>query len=230
MHYQDLQHATARATVPNPQLPPAATDASGRAYNRIGKRAFDISIIFAALPFVVVIVTLLAICVALRGGSPFYTQDRVGRGGRIYRIWKLRTMTVDADVRLAEYLAGNPEAMVEWTSTQKLKKDPRITPFGRFLRRSSMDELPQLWNVLRGDMSLIGPRPMMPCQVELYPGTAYYSLRPGISGSWQVSARNTSSFADRALFDTDYRSRISFAEDLRILLATFSVVFRGTGY
>ena len=106
----------------------------------------------------------------------------------------------------------------------------RASPAGRALRKSSFDELPQLWNVLIGDMSLVGPRPMMTNQQHLYPGEAYYGLRPGITGLWQVSARNNSDFADRAAYDHDYDRRLSFSTDLKLLLATVAVVMHGTGH
>ncbi len=138
-------------------------------------------------------------------------------------------MVSDADARLAEYLANDPQAKAEWDHAQKLKNDPRITRIGSFLRKTSLDELPQLWNVLKGDMSLVGPRPMMPRQQVLYPGTAYYALRPGITGTWQISDRNQCSFAARAEFDADYEQSLSFARDLHILLSTVGVVLRGTG-
>lgn len=139
-------------------------------------------------------------------------------------------MVKDADARLETHLASDNAARGEWDTTQKLKADPRITPFGRFLRKSSFDELPQLWNVLKGDMSLVGPRPMMPEQAPLYPGEAYYTLRPGITGLWQVSERNATAFADRAHYDTRYEQSLSLVTDLRILMATIRVVLRGTGY
>ena len=166
---------------------------------------------------------------ALDGSSPFYWSDRVGRGGKTFRMLKLRTMVPNADKLLEEYLSRNAEAMLEWNSTQKLKSDPRITAVGRLLRKTSLDELPQLWNVLIGDMSLVGPRPMMPSQRALYSGTAYYALRPGITGPWQVSVRNESEFAQRVDFDAKYDRTISFATDVKLLLATVRVVFRGTG-
>jgi lipopolysaccharide/colanic/teichoic acid biosynthesis glycosyltransferase len=193
------------------------------------KRAFDILLVLLGAPFVVPLVLVLAVLVALEGGKPFYRQDRVGKGGRLYRMWKLRSMEVDADQRLTAYLRANPDARAEWDHTQKLRHDPRITRLGRFLRRTSLDELPQLWNVVRGDMSLVGPRPMMPSQSVLYPGTAYYALRPGITGPWQVSARNESGFAARASYDSEYERTLSFATDLRILAATVRAVMRGTG-
>ena len=112
---------------------------------------------------------------------------------------------------------------------QKLKDDPRVTRLGRLIRKTSLDELPQFLNVLKGDMSVVGPRPMMVDQKALYPGTAYYSLRPGITGFWQISVRNESSFAERARFDTDYLRKLSFGTDLAVLWRTVSVVLKGTG-
>lgn len=194
------------------------------------KRVLDLILVLLSLPIVLPLIAVLAFFVARDGGPAFYSQKRVGRGGRIYRIWKLRTMVTDAETSLSAYLAGHPEAAAEWALTQKLKQDPRITKVGCILRKSSLDELPQLFNVIRGEMSLVGPRPMMPDQVEMYPGRAYYSQRPGITGSWQVSERNQSSFADRARFDTDYVANMSFANDVRLLFATVRVVLNGTGY
>jgi lipopolysaccharide/colanic/teichoic acid biosynthesis glycosyltransferase len=142
----------------------------------------------------------------------------------------MRSMVVDADARLADHLAADPAARAEWDATQKLKNDPRITRVGRVLRKCSIDELPQLWNVVTGDMSLVGPRPMMPQQQALYPGRAYFALRPGITGPWQVSKRNESTFAERAVFDEAYQRNLSFTTDLGLLMATVRVVLRGTGY
>lgn len=139
-------------------------------------------------------------------------------------------MTVDADVRLESYLKSNPEARAEWNKHQKLKNDPRITSVGRFLRKASLDELPQLFNVLQGSMSLVGPRPMMPDQEQYYFGSAYYSLRPGLTGLWQISERNESSFIDRVAFDDAYSQSMSFRTDVKTLLKTVLVVIRGTGY
>lgn len=194
------------------------------------KRVFDVVCVLLALPFVLPLIGIMAFVVSRDGSSAFYWQDRVGRGGQIYRIWKLRTMVADADAILSDYLAKNPDAAAEWALTQKLKRDPRITEIGHLLRKSSLDELPQLWNVLIGEMSLVGPRPMMPEQRDMYPGRAYYSQRPGITGCWQVSKRNESTFADRARFDTEYVSNMSFVNDLKLLLATVRVVLKGTGY
>lgn len=214
----------------------SGSSTSERAFLKTGlyearfKRVFDLSVVVLVLPFILPLMICLAIMVRHDGGPVFYSQQRVGRGGRIYRIWKLRTMVVDADRMLKSYLDENPLAAVEWASTQKLKNDPRITPIGVLLRKCSLDELPQLLNVLTGEMSLVGPRPMLPEQQDMYPGLAYYTQRPGITGSWQVSQRNESSFAERARFDTEYIANVSFINDIKLLYATVGVVVRGTGY
>lgn len=195
------------------------------------KRALDVMLVLIAAPFIVpfILCTALALLI-IQGGSPFYRQDRVGRYGNIYKMWKFRSMVPDAEARLADYLAANPAARAEWDSTQKLKADPRITRLGRLLRKSSMDEIPQLWNVLLGDMSLVGPRPMMDGQQGMYPGISYYAMRPGITGFWQVSKRNDSTFADRASFDDRYDREVSLGTDLWLLAATVGVVVRATGH
>lgn len=227
VHYTDLDLGRADAGY----LPEVSHRSSnGGVYRRFLKRGFDISAILLAAPFIVLVVALLALMVRRDGGPAFYRQDRLGRNGKVFRLWKLRSMVVDADQRLAEHLASDPAALAEWTETQKLKNDPRITSVGRVIRKTSVDELPQLWNVLTGDMSLVGPRPMLPEQAPLYPGRAYYELRPGLTGFWQISDRNQSSFAGRAVFDNLYNRRMSLGTDLRVIFMTGVVVLRGTGY
>ena len=198
-------------------------------YRRTVKRWLDIGFVLMALPFVFPVVMVLALALKASGQSPFFSQDRVGKDGRVFKLWKLRTMVPDAEARLRAYLQSDDVARQEWEAYQKLSRDPRITEFGQFLRKSSLDELPQLWNVLCGDMSLVGPRPMMVDQQELYPGSAYYALRPGLTGTWQISDRNQSTFAQRAEFDADYERSLSLVKDLKILLATVGVVLRATG-
>jgi len=198
-------------------------------YRRYIKRALDVTAIVLAAPFVVPLVATLAFAVSRDGSKPFYSQQRVGRHGRAFRMWKLRSMVPDADERMEQYLAANPAARAEWDETQKLKNDPRVTPFGRFLRKSSLDELPQLWNVFTGDMSLVGPRPMMLNQQALYPGMAYYALRPGITGYWQTAGRNRTTFEARADYDAEYEAGLSLVTDLNILVRTVGVVMNGTG-
>lgn len=202
----------------------------GGLYRHGIKRAIDVALIILALPFVVPLLAAMALAVMMDGHSPFYRQERVGRGGRIFSLLKIRTMVPNAKEKLEEYLDADPAARSEWEETQKLKCDPRITRVGAVLRKTSLDELPQLWNVLKGDMSIVGPRPMMPEQRALYPGHAYYELRPGITGPWQVSDRNEGSFAGRAKFDLGYYNDLSFVTDCSILLRTVAVVVKGTGY
>ena len=232
-HYNHLKNASHSIRLSDSTLgdhaPPVSLARRRGLYRNGLKRGFDVLVVALTLPVVLPIVLLLALLVALDGGQPFYRQARVGRNGRIYAMWKLRSMEPGADRKLAEHLDQNPTARNEWDLNQKLQQDPRITALGRFLRASSLDELPQLWNVLKGDMSLVGPRPMMPEQEHLYPGRAYYLLRPGITGTWQVSARSKSTFADRAAFDTGYEQNVSFITDMKLLAATVRVVLRGTG-
>lgn len=199
-------------------------------YRHVLKRAFDVTAVLASAPVVLPLIGVLALCIRRDGGKAFYTQSRVGKGGRNFRMWKLRSMVSDADARLEAHLADNPAARHEWDRMQKLKSDPRITGFGRFLRRSSLDELPQLWNVLTGDISLVGPRPMMLSQTALYPGMAYYALRPGITGHWQTAGRNSTTFEARAGYDAVYEEDLSLVNDLRILARTVGVVVKATGY
>jgi lipopolysaccharide/colanic/teichoic acid biosynthesis glycosyltransferase len=202
---------------------------SSRSIYFLGKRGFDILVTVMIAPFALTIVGVLALLVCMDGEKAFYSQPRLGKDGRVFRLWKLRTMVPDAEQKLQEYLAADPVARMEWDRTQKLRNDPRITTIGRYLRKYSVDELPQLLNVFLGDMSLVGPRPMLPEQRQYYPGTAYFSLRPGLTGLWQVSERNGCSFAERAAHDTRYAAMMSFATDLWILSRTPTVVFRGTG-
>mgnify|MGYP006442238579 CR=1 FL=1 len=200
-----------------------------RAYGHVGKRLLDIAIVVAAAPIALLVVALFCPLIMLDGGSPFFTQTRIGRRGRVFRMVKLRSMVRNAEDRLEAYLAADPERRREWNESQKLRHDPRITRVGHIIRKTSIDELPQLWNVLKGEMSIVGPRPMMPSQRPLYPGTVYYALRPGITGLWQVSARNESSFADRGEFDARYFRSVSLKTDLWIIMCTVKVVLRGTG-
>lgn len=199
-------------------------------YRDYGKRFLDVFLVTLTAPIIAMIVAIIAVLVALDGGRPFYTQKRVGRGNRTFRIFKLRSMVPDADERLAQHLASDPSARAEWDAHQKLRNDPRITPIGALLRRTSLDELPQLWNVFIGDMSLVGPRPMMLDQRAMYPGRAYYRMRPGITGPWQVSDRNAVEFKSRAVFDQRYFHDLSLATDLRLLLQTVRAVLRCTGH
>jgi len=208
-----------------------APNDKSRVYANLGKRILDVALVLLTLPLTVPVILICALALWIEGGHPFYRQDRLGQHGRSFSIMKLRTMVRDADTQLEKYLAANPDMRREWDETQKLKQDPRITWVGKFLRASSLDELPQLWNVLIGDMSLVGPRPMMPEQLPLYGNaTAYFALKPGITGVWQVSARNESRFSYRAQIDAAYGQELSMWADLSLMLRTVGVVVRGTGY
>ena len=208
----------------------AATPSQTSLYQGWFKRAFDVAAVVVCAPLIIPVLVILALIVAAGGSVPLYRQTRVGLNGQTFTMWKFRSMVPNADAALARHLRANPAARAEWTRTQKLKNDPRITPVGRILRRTSLDELPQLLNVLKGEMSLVGPRPMLPEQQGMYPGTAYYRLLPGITGLWQVSRRNETAFAERAYFDTRYYTTVSFKTDLATLLATVGVVARATGH
>lgn len=205
---------------------------SGRpgVYRNFFKRLGDLAMILVSALIALPVIGVLAIIVSRDGHAPFYRSDRVGRGGRNFRMLKLRTMVPNADQLLEAHLCSDSDARTEWDTTQKLKNDPRVTAFGSFLRKTSLDELPQLWNVLLGDMSIVGPRPMLPAQRVLYPGLSYYLLRPGITGPWQVSERNEGEFSRRAEHDATYDKELSLMTDINVLLRTVGVVLRGTGY
>ena len=195
------------------------------------KIAFDIlgaSIgLLLALPFMI----LVALCVLLDGGPVFFAHPRIGRNGKSFRCYKFRTMVTDADRVLESVLKENPAAAAEWAGTHKLKNDVRITPIGRFLRASSMDELPQLFNVIRQDMSLVGPRPIVSQEVEKYGDQigSYYTAKPGLTGMWQISGRSDTTYAQRVALDTWYVNNWSFRLDIEILLKTVPAVFRRSG-
>jgi exopolysaccharide production protein ExoY len=195
------------------------------------KRGFDLFVVLAAVPFLVPLVLLLALLVRRDGGPAFFVQERVGQGGRLFRLWKLRTMVVDADRRLTRKLAASPAARIEWEETQKLKDDPRITRLGRILRRTSLDELPQLWNVLSGAMSVVGPRPLIPDEAELVGGrhVERNRVRPGITGPWQVLGRSDIPFEDMVSLDYMYVATWTLREDARILVRTVGAIGQARG-
>ena len=200
-----------------------------RLYERIGKRIFDLVFVaLIALP-VGFIVLVLAALISLDGHNPFYFQRRIGRDGRAFRMVKLRSMVPNSDEALRAHIEANPAAKAEWERFQKLKDDPRITRIGRIIRKLSLDELPQFWNVLTGSMSVVGPRPMMVSQRELYPGRAYFNMRPGVTGFWQIGDRSRTTFAARAHFDSSYYARLNLRTDIMVVLRTITVVLRGTG-
>ena len=201
-------------------------------YPKWGKRIVDFVFVALILPFALPLLAILLAVVALDGGKPVFAHPRVGKDGRIFRCLKVRTMVIDAEDRLQRLLSEDPAAAREWTADFKLRNDPRITRLGRILRKTSLDELPQLWNVIRGDMSLVGPRPVTEAEIPLYgrDADAYYSVRPGVTGIWQVSGRNATTFAERVELDRGYATHLSMLEDLRILALTVPTVLRVTGF
>lgn len=198
---------------------------------RVGKRIFDLAGALVLLLLLAPAMLLLMWRLRAEGGSAIYGHVRVGRGGRQFRCFKFRTMVPDADRRLAELLASDPEAKAEWEREFKLKNDPRVTRLGDFLRRSSVDELPQLFNVVRGEMSLVGPRPVVEAELARYGDKLddYLAVRPGMTGLWQVSGRNDTSYERRVALDSDYVRNWSFRRDISILFRTVGVVLGRKG-
>lgn len=192
-------------------------------FTPMAKRALDIAIASAALLVAAPFFLIVSLMVRMDGGPAFYAHPRVGRLGNIFGCLKFRSMVVDSQARLEALLASAPEARAEWDATRKLKNDPRITRIGRFLRATSLDELPQLINVLRGEMAIVGPRPVTLTELDQYYGAAaahYLTVRPGITGLWQVSGRSETSYDQRVALDVAYVSQPSLLADMRILLKT----------
>ena len=202
-----------------------------RFYADYAKRGFDLAVAPMLLALSLPLLALASAALLMRGQSPVFVHRRIGRHGRSFACFKLQTMHTDAAERLRALLDSSAHAAEEWERRRKLSHDPRIHPLGRILRRTSIDELPQLWNVIRGEMSLIGPRPITGEELRGYGdrAEAYKRLRPGITGLWQVSGRNRLSFAERAAFDADYAGRLCFSLDLSILARTVRVVLSCSG-
>jgi lipopolysaccharide/colanic/teichoic acid biosynthesis glycosyltransferase len=195
------------------------------------KRAMDLAIAGPAVVFLAPLLVITAALVCLDGGPPIFAHRRIGEHGRTFACLKFRTMFVDAKERLAEHLAENAEARLEWDRSQKLRRDPRVTRMGAFLRASSIDELPQLINVLRGEMSIVGPRPIVEAEIWRYGHRfqAYCSARPGITGLWQVSGRSDLSYRRRIALDMAYIRRRSPRLDLIIIQRTIPAILGSKG-
>ncbi|GAB5458896.1 MAG: hypothetical protein Hens3KO_19260 [Henriciella sp.] len=196
------------------------------------KRAFDICFSLLALIFVAPLILVVAMIVRLHDGGPaFYSQKRVGKDGRTFNFYKLRSMVVDSQAQLEALMARDPEARREYTETHKLRNDPRITPIGKFIRKSSIDELPQLWNILIGDMSVVGPRPVEEFETYRYGDDYkhYCSGAPGLTGLWQISGRNDISFQQRVDLDVHYVKNQSLSGDIFIILKTVPAVLKSSG-
>ena len=214
---------------PMRETSPPTVSVTPRAARDGVKRVFDLTAVVITAPIWGPVMLALAGVVRLTSkGSAFYGHERVGRSGRTIRCFKLRTMVADADSRLAQLLASDPELAEEFARTFKLKHDPRVTRIGRFLRKTSLDELPQLINVLKGEMSIVGPRPITEDEVRRYGQymPIVLSARPGMTGLWQVSGRNDVSYSTRVALDVQYAFGQSFGGDLSIIARTFVRVLR----
>ena len=222
--------AGAPARLAAAQAVPLAVPPAGAAART--KRALDVLVALAILAFAAPLLLVIAVAIKAQDGGPvFFRHTRCGRNAQPFGLWKFRTMHVDAAERLTALLEDDPDAEAEWVRTRKLRRDPRVTRLGRFLRRSSLDELPQLLNILRGDMSIVGPRPVMAEELARYGVLAplMTAARPGVTGLWQVSGRNDLDFDARVALDADYVRRWSLRRDALILLRTVPVVLLAKG-
>lgn len=200
-------------------------------YANYGKRLFDVFLALALLPFLGPVIVFLC-ALSRRDDAPgLFAHERIGQHGHTFDCLKVRTMVVGAETKLDAYLKTHDQAAEEWARTQKLTNDPRITRFGRFLRTTSLDELPQLWNVLRGDMSFVGPRPITADELERYGPhkQTYLSLKPGITGHWQVHGRGDGCYEDRLQMDRTYARNVGLWSDLTLIARTALVFVRRTG-
>lgn len=195
------------------------------------KRFVDICLTVLLLPVALACALPIALPIWLQGGSPIYRHLRVGRNGQLFFCYKFRTMVPGADKKLQALLQDCPEARREWLRHFKLENDPRVTRLGWLLRKTSLDEIPQVWNVIRGDMSWVGPRPVVLDELGKY-GTnlpAYLACRPGITGLWQIKGRSDTTYEQRIAFDVDYAERWSILLDLKILIMTIPRVLSAKG-
>ena len=206
-----------------------------RAYTPVGglyKRFFDITMAVAAILVLSPLLVMLAALVKFSdGGRVFYGHRRIGQNGKSFYCLKFRTMVENGDEVLASHFASNPLSREQWDATRKLQNDPRVTNVGQVLRKLSLDELPQLFNILAGDMSFVGPRPVMEDELERY-GSAvdcYLKSRPGLTGLWQISGRNDISYGTRVALDRHYIENWSFVCDLKIIVMTLPVVLSSRG-
>lgn len=222
-----MHHQSNMPRVINSQAVPSFSGDQG-----LISRAIDILIASLALLFFLPLFVLIALAIkVLDPGPVFFGHRRIGKDGRAFLCWKFRTMVVDAEARLEAVLSADPRAAREWAETQKITNDPRVTAFGSFLRRSSLDELPQLFNVLKGEMSIVGPRPIVEAEAERYGQhfALYCLVRPGLTGLWQISGRSDVRYFERVLLDARYISSKSVLRDLRIIVLTVPSVLGARG-
>lgn len=200
-------------------------------YRRSGKRVFDLALVILLVPVLVPVILILWALVQRDGGAGFFAHNRIGRDGVQFKCWKIRTMVPDSQERLKQHLQENKEAAAEWARDHKLANDPRVTRIGSLLRKTSLDELPQLWNVLRGDMSFVGPRPIVLDEMSKYGKhqATYVAMKPGVTGLWQVSGRNDVTYDERVMMDVDYFNRMTMWLDIVLIIKTATAVLNRTG-
>lgn len=201
-------------------------------YRNSGKRLFDVTASAMGLIVLTPVLLIVAVMIFLYDrGKPIFVHRRLGQDGESFGCLKLRSMAMNAEERLKGMLESSPEMRREWEESQKLTNDPRVTRIGNFLRKTSLDELPQLFNVLKGEMSLVGPRPIVQDELPRYgsDAIAYLRVRPGLTGLWQTTGRNDVSYQERVAMDVAYERDISFVEDLRIMAMTVVTMLRRTG-
>ena len=210
----------------------AASPKFSKAGSSFLKRAMDIVLSAVAIVFISPLLLCIAVLLKIKDPGPiFFAQNRIGRDGREFRCLKFRTMVVDAQERLDALLTSDPVAAQEWRMSQKLKDDPRVTPLGDFLRRSSLDELPQLFNIFKGEMSIVGPRPIVRNEAARYGDMYdfYLSTRPGLTGLWQISGRSDTSYDERVNLDVTYVRDWSVTTDIKIMAMTVPAVLFSKG-
>ncbi len=216
----------------------SSTTVQGTDLVRIGKknnisRVYDVILVLVSIPLLLPVLLIIALVIKIDSkGKVLYKHTRIGKDGKKFEIFKFRTMSTNAKEMLVLYLEKNPAAKAEWEANQKLKYDPRITRVGHFLRRSSLDELPQLINVLKGEMSLVGPRPIYADEEVRKFGDNfeyYKQVRPGLTGLWQVSGRTNTSYEERVQLDVNYIRNWSIMLDFKIMFRTIGVVWKGNG-
>jgi Undecaprenyl-phosphate galactose phosphotransferase WbaP len=199
---------------------------------RVVKRWADVSLVVSLSILLLPLLCVIAAAVWLGSPGPIlFSHRRIRRHGEFFTMWKFRTMCINSGEVLERYLAAHPEARTEWRACHKLKNDPRVTAVGRLLRHTSLDELPQLWNVLNGTMSLVGPRPIVAAEVEKY-GECFHdycAVKPGITGLWQVSGRSELTYEQRVQLDREYARNWSLQTDAKILMRTCSSVVNRDG-
>ena len=220
-------------SITNAEVGPSDSHSKSSARRGLGsKRTFDVVVAFTMLLFALPAMFFIAVLMFSTDRGPIlFSHERIGQNGKRFRCLKFRSMVVDSQEALRRHLELIPQARAEWDATQKLRDDPRVTPLGRFLRVTSLDELPQLFNVIRGEMSLVGPRPIVQDEVVRYAEQIehYAAVRPGITGLWQVSGRSDVDYDQRVQLDTLYVREWSFIGDLVILVKTVKVVVMRTG-